>query len=350
ANQYRADDARRRREDVAAGHLAAAPADPAPGDDDSAQIMLLCCHPSLAPGAAIPLTLRAVGGLTTREIAAAFLVPEATMAQRITRAKTRLRDVADDGGLGRPSVAGDRLRSVLRVFYLVYNEGYEVTAGPDLGRPDLALEAIRLARLLRPSTPDAETGEVDGLLALMLLAESRRPARTTADGGLIPLADQDRSRWDQDLIRAGLQHATAAMHHGPLGEYGLQAAIQGLHAQAPSHRDTRWADIAALYQRLETLTGNPVVRLNRAVAVAMTEGPRAGLDAIADLDRQLAHHHRLASVRAHLHEMAGDKDDAVKGFRLAAARTLNTRERDFLLIQAARVTNYGCRPPFPPPA
>jgi predicted RNA polymerase sigma factor len=340
ANRYRADDARRRREELAASWSVHRPPDPVPGRDDTLLLMLLCCHPVLTAPTAIPLTLRAVGGLTTREIAAAFLVPEATMAQRISRAKAKLREV--DAPFAAPT--GEdlqrRMGSVLRVLYLVFNEGYATSAGPELGRPDLSGEAIRLTRLLLTSRPDDT--EVEGLLALMLLSEARRPARTTDVGALVALAEQDRSRWDRELIHEGLEHATSALCGGGAGEYTLQAAVNALHAEAPSHAATRWADIATLYERLERLTGNPVVRLNRAVAVAMVEGPDAGLAMLADLDASLGDHQRLAAVRAHLHEQAGDRDGAIEGFRTAAAGTANLREREYLLTQAARVATYGC--------
>ena len=327
ANHFRAESARNRREELVAAISVAEP-DPGPATDDTLLLMFMSCHPALTPGAAIPLTLRAVGGLTTAEIAAAFLVPEATMAQRISRAKAKLRGESLDRD------RNDRLPSVLRVLYLMFNEGYEASAGPDLVRPDLAREAIRLTRMLLASAPDE--GEVESLLALMLLSEARRPARTSADGSLVPLAEQDRSRWDRDLISEGLSNITSALRRGPLGEYGLQAAINGLHSEAPSSDATRWADIATLYERLERVTGNPVVRLNRAVAVAMADGPAAGLALVADLDGVLGEHHRLISVRAHLHEMAGEREFAVDGFRRAAALTANVRERNYLLIQAAR--------------
>jgi predicted RNA polymerase sigma factor len=252
--------------------------------------MVLCCHPALTPGASIPLTLRAVGGLTTREIAAAFLVPEATMAQRISRAKARVGELDEPFRLPTGPDRAARMGAVRHVLYLMFNEGYATSAGPDLGRPDLGLEAIRLTRMLLEATPGEP--EAEGLLGLMLLSESRRPARTTADGALVPLAEQDRSRWDRDLIREGLDHATAALRCPPVGEYALQAAINALHAEAPSHAATRWADIATLYERLEALTGNPVVRLNRAVAVGMAEGPAAGLELLTDLDGPLRGHHR----------------------------------------------------------
>lgn len=340
ANQYRANDARRRREDLAASWTLRESPEASPGKDDTMLLMLLCCHPSLPPGAAIPLTLRAVGGLTTREIAAAFLIPEATMAQRISRAKAKLRQVERPFRLPPDSERAERIGTVLQVLYLMFNEGYTTSVGAELGRPDLAAEAIRLARLLLSSLVD--DAEVRGLLGLMLLSESRRPARTDSDGALVPLAEQDRSEWDRDLIKEGLTQATAALRKGPAGPYALQAAINALHAEASSHDTTRWADIAILYERLERVTGNPIVRLNRAVAVAMVDGPAAGLDLIAELDSPLGDHHRLASVRAHLHDLAGDQKAAGDGFRIAASRAMNLRERNYLLIQAAGVVNEGC--------
>jgi RNA polymerase sigma factor (sigma-70 family) len=342
ANQYRADDARRRREELAGSWSIHRPPEETPSNDDTLLLMLLCCHPTLSSGAAIPLTLRAVGGLTTREIAAAFLVPEATMAQRISRAKAKLREINGPFRLAAGEALAPGMAAVRQVLYLMFNEGYATSAGPQLGRPDLAVEATRLTRLLLGSLPDDP--EVAGLLGLMLLSEARRPARTNGDGALVPLAEQDRSRWNRDLINEGLAYATAALRRGHVGAYGLQAAINALHAEAPSHEATRWADIATLYGRLERLTLNPVVRLNRAVAVAMVEGPAAGLELLSDLDGPLGANHRLASVRAHLHERAGDRDAAIDGYRVAADRTLNLREREYLLIQAARVATYGCRP------
>ena len=342
ANQYRADAARRRREELAASWSVAQPCDTAPAKDDTLLLMLLCCHPALTPGAAIPLTLRAVGGLSTREVAAAFLVPEATMAQRISRAKSKLREV--DAPFRRPDEAdrAHRMRALLHVLYLVFNEGYATSAGPELDRPDMAAEAIRLTRLLLEDVPDDP--EIEGLLGLMLLSDARRPARVTSSGELIPLSRQDRSQWDRALLSEGLRHATAALAPGPPGEYGLQAAIQALHAEAPSDEATRWADIAALYARLERLTGNPVVRLNRAVAVARVDGPRSGLALLAELDDKLPDHHRLMAVRAHLLQEIGDRDAAIEGFRAAAGRANNRREREYLLTEAAKLTTA---PPTP---
>jgi RNA polymerase sigma factor (sigma-70 family) len=330
-DQYRQDDARRRREDLAASWSLAPPAEPAPATDDTLTLMFLCCHPALTPGAAIPLTLRAVGGLTTREIATAFLVPEATMAQRISRAKAKVADERFD----LPVDLGSRLPLVLHALYLLFNEGYASSAGPDLGRADLSLEAIRLARLVVGSLP--EEPEVAGLLALMLLTEARRPARTDAIGELVPLAEQDRSRWDRSMVAEGMTVLAAALRQGRPGEYQLQGAVAGLHDEARRYADTRWDAIAPLYERLEQLTGNPMVTLNRAVAVAMVDGPAAGLALLDGLEDRLGDHHRLHSARAHLHELAGDVDAALAGFKAAAARTDNLRERNYLTLKAARL-------------
>jgi len=294
----------------------------------------MCCHPALSPGAAIPLTLRAVGGLTTREIAAAFLVPEATMAQRISRAKARLKGLDEPFTLPPPG-GGDRLRSVLHVLYLIFNEGYAASDGPDLARTDLSGEAVRLARGVHAALP--RDAEVTGLLALMLLTDARRPARTGPGGELVPLEDQDRARWDRRLITEGLNLLTGALRQGQPGEYQLQASIAALHDQAPSHAGTDWARILALYDRLERLTGNPMVTLNRAVATAMADGPGAGLALLDGLGDRLGDHHRLHSVRAHLLAQAGDTGGAIAEFEAAAARTTNLRERDYLVTQAARL-------------
>ena len=328
---YRADESRRRREDLAASWSIAPPA---PASDDTVLLMFLCCHPSLSPGAAIPLTLRAVGGLTTREIAAAFLVPEATIAQRISRAKAKLK--AEDEPFRMPSAEerSSRLAPVLHVLYLLFNEGYATSGGPDLARADLSGEAIRLARMMRAALPDDP--EVTGLLALMLLTDARRPARTRAGGELVPLAEQDRSLWDRALI-------TEALRAGRMGEYQAQAAINALHDRAPSHAETDWSQVAALYGRLERMTANPMVTLNRAVAVAMVDGPAAGLALLDGLDDRLGDHHRLHAVRAHLLEQAGDLGAAAAEFAAAAARADNLREREYLTTQAARLAT----PPGP---
>ena len=328
-DEYRRTDARRRREELAAS-LSIHQERTAPSSDDSLVLLFLCCDETLSPTLAIPLTLRAVAGLTTREIAAAYLVPEATMAQRISRAKAKLR--------GRrfelPADPGSRLRSVCEVLYLLFNEGYTSSSGPDLLRVDLSGEASRLARMLHRQAPDEP--EVSGLLALMLLTEARRPSRTSADGALVPLAQQDRSQWDRALISEGIQLLNATLAAGRIGEYQLLASIAALHDEAESHASTRWAEIAKTYARLEALTGNPMVRLNRAVAVAMVEGPAAGLALLEGL--QLHDSHRLHAVRAHLLEGTGDLAAAAQSYAAAAARTDNARERDYLVEQAARVS------------
>ncbi len=342
---YRSDDARRRREDLAASLSIARPGPPgpAPGQDDSLILMFMCCHPSLTPTSAIPLTLRAVGGLTTREIASAFLVPEATMAQRISRAKAKVK--ASDEPFTLPS-AGERagrLRSVLHVLYLLFNEGYASSSGPDLARTDLSGEAIRLARAVRAALPDDP--EVAGLLALMLLTDARRPARTRADGELVPLAEQDRSLWDRGLIGEGVALITDALRRGQVGEYQVQAAVAAVHDQAARYADTDWSEIVSLYGLLERMTGNPMVSLNRAVAAAMADGPTTGLAMLDGLDGRLGDHHRLHSTRAHLLELAGDAPGAIGEFRAAAARTANLREQHYLTTQAARLANDESQPP-----
>jgi RNA polymerase sigma factor (sigma-70 family) len=332
--QYRRDDARRRREDLAASWSLARP-EPAAGTDDTLTLMYMCCHPSLTRASAIPLTQRAVGGLTTREIAAAFLVPEATMAQRITRSKIKIKESNTPFSLPPPDTRADRLRSVLHVLYLLFNEGYASSSGSDLARSDLSSEAIRLTRLVHDALPDDP--EVSGLLALMLLTDARRPARTGADGELVPLAEQDRSRWDRDSISEGVALITGALRQSQVGEYQAQAAIAAVHDQARSHDDTNWGEIAALYHLLERMTGNPMVTLNRAVAEAMIHGARGGLALLDGLAEQLGDHHRLHSVRAHLLEMAGDTAAAIVEFKAAAGRTTNLREQQYLTTQAARL-------------
>jgi RNA polymerase sigma factor (sigma-70 family) len=334
ADQFRSDEARRRREELAAS-WSLVPPEPVPAHDDTLTLMLMCCHPALSPGAAIPLTLRAVGGLTTREIAAAFLVPEATMAQRISRAKAKLKGFDEPFTMPPPGGGGERLRSVLHVLYLIFNEGYAASGGPDLARTDLSGEAVRLARGAHTALP--HDAEVTGLLALMLLTDARRPARTGPGGELVPLEAQDRARWDRRLITEGLTLLTGALRQGEPGEYQLLAAIAALHDQAASYAGTDWPRILALYNRLEALTGNPMVALNRAVAMAMAQGPDAGLALLDGLAGQLGDHHRLHSVRAHLLEQAGDTGGAIAEFEAAAAGTTNLRERDYLVTKAARV-------------
>jgi len=333
--QYRRDDARRRREDIAASWSLTRP-EPAPADDDTLSLMFMCCHPSLTTASAIPLTLRAVGGLTTREIANAFLVTESTMAQRISRSKSKIKSSGEPFAMPPPDQRGERLRSVLHVLYLLFNEGYASSNGLDLARTDLSSEAIRLTRLVHAAVP--EDPEVTGLLSLMLLTDARRPARTGDGGELVPLADQNRSLWNRELISEGVALITAALRQSQLGEYQMQAAIAAVHDQAARHVDTNWVEIASLYALLERLTGNPVVTLNRAVAEAMVHGPSAGLALLDGLGEQLGDHHRLHSVRAHLLERSGEVTAAIAEFKNAAARTTNLREQHYLTTQAARLT------------
>jgi RNA polymerase sigma factor (sigma-70 family) len=340
SDQYRQDANRRHRESLAASWSLARP-DPAPGKDDTLILILLCCHPSLSPASAISLTLRAVGGLTTREIATAFLVPEATMAQRISRAKATVKGSDEPFALPSPDHRTERMRSVLHVLYLLFNEGYATSSGPDLARSDLSGEAIRLARGVHAALP--EDPEVIGLLALMLLTDARRPARTRPDGELVPLAEQDRRLWDRDLVSEGVALITDALRLGRVGEYQVQAAIAAVHDQAPRHADTDWLEVLSLYGLLERMTGNPMVTLNRAVAAAMAQGPSAGLALLDGLGGRLGDHHRLHSVRGHLLEMAGDGKAAMAELRTAAALTTNLRERHYLTTEAARLATEAAR-------
>jgi RNA polymerase sigma factor (sigma-70 family) len=338
-DQFRSDRARRRREQVAAMR------EPAAGEvndrDDTLVLLFMCCHPALTAASAIALTLRAVGGLTTAEIANAFLVPEATMAQRISRAKQRIKA----SGVPFRMPAGDddvgqRRRSVLHVLYLIFNEGYASSVGADLHRVELSGEAIRLARMVRRTLP--EDAEVAGLLALMLLTDARRPARTGADGELIPLAEQDRTLWDRRLIAEGVALIARAVAAGAVGEYQLQAIIAAEHARASRVEDTDWPQILALYGLLERMTGNPMVALNRAIAAAMVHGPATGLMLLETLDERVAGHYRLDAVRAHLLEMTGEKTGAVAHYRAAAGRTTSIPERDYLILKAARLRAEAC--------
>ncbi|MFC4021968.1 RNA polymerase sigma factor [Micromonospora sp. GCM10011542] len=340
----RGEQARRRREDLATrrdpdDRQRAPAADEAltAERDDTLILLFLCCHPALSAPSAVALTLRAVGGLSTAEIARAFLVPEATMAQRISRAKQRIRSSGTPFRMPDPPERADRLASVRQVLYLIFTEGHTSTAGPDLRRVDLAVEAIRLTRALHALLP--RDSEVAGLLALMLLTEARSAARTGPSGELISLADQDRGRWDAAAIAEGIALVTEALPRGPVGPYQVQAAIAALHAEAPSTAETDWPQILALYQVLEQQSGSPVVALNRAVATAMVHGPAAGLAALAPLaeDPRLAGNHRLPAARAHLHEMAGDRARAVEDYRAAAARTTSLPEQRYLTMRAARL-------------
>jgi RNA polymerase sigma factor (sigma-70 family) len=345
-DQLRSDLARVRRESAMAALLppvelvAPAPDEDLPADeDDTLTLLFLCCHPSLSAASKVALTLRAVGGLTTAQIATAFLVPEATMAQRISRAKQTIKAAGARFSLPPADERPERLRVVLQVLYLIFNEGYAASSGPDLQRAELTTEAIRLARDLRRLLPD--DGEVAGLLALMLLTDARRRARTAADGSLVPLAEQDRSQWDGDAIREGVALITETLAEAPVGPYQLQAAIAAIHDEASTAADTDWRQILVLYELLEGLAPNPMVTLNHAVAVAMVDGPQAGLAVVASLDSddRLAGHHRLDAVRAHLLEMAGDLAGARASYRLAARRTSSLPEQRYLESRAARLAD-----------
>lgn len=335
-DQLRSDEARRRREETTVT-LRSPDAPEVSGADDTLTLLFLCCHPALSPPSQVALTLRAVGGLTTAQIASAFLVPEPTMAQRISRAKQRIKSTGIPFELPAEDERADRLGVVLHVLYLVFNEGYTATSGPHLHRPDLTGEAIRLVRMVHLLLP--EDGEVAGLLALMLLTDARRPARTVPDGSLVPLEEQDRTRWDQAAIKEGVALVTDALTHAPIGPYQLQAAIAAVHDEAPTAADTDWRQILALYDLLERLAPNPMVTLNRAVAVAMVRGPDTALDLLASLeaDDRMARHYRLAAVRAHLLEMAGDRAAARAGYQAAARRTTSLPERRYIESRAARL-------------
>jgi len=343
-DQVRAEGARRRREETVAARSPAdalvapgADADLPPEADDTLTLLFLCCHPALTPASQVALTLRAVGGLTTAQVAVAFLVPEATMAQRISRAKQTIKAAGARFAPPPPEERPDRLRVVLQVLYLIFNEGYAASSGPDLQRAELTTEAIRLARELHRLLPD--DGEVAGLLALMLLTDARRPARTLPDGSLVPLAEQDRSRWDAAAIAEGVALVTASLARAPVGPYQVQAAIAAVHDEAARAADTDWPQILVLYELLERLAPSPVVTLNHAVALAMVRGPLAGLDLLATLDDdgRLAGHHRLDAVRAHLLELAGDPAGAREHYRAAARRTTSLPEQRYLEGRAARL-------------
>jgi RNA polymerase sigma factor (sigma-70 family) len=346
-DQLRNEQARRRREETVARQervddsLAPGSETAHRDQDDTLVLLFLCCHPVLTPPSQVALTLRAVGGLTTPEIARAFLLPEATMAQRITRAKQRIREAGSAFQLPPASERVERLATVLQVLYLVFNEGYASTAGPELPRVELSAEAIRLTRLLHGLLPTDH--EVAGLLALMLLTDARRLARTRPGGEPVPLAEQDRALWDRTLIAEGAALVTEAMSHRRPGPYQLQAAIAALHAEAEQPQDTDWPQIAGLYLLLERMTGNPVVTLNRAVAVAMVSGPAAGLALLKplDADERFTRTHRLDAVRAHLLEMAGDSDGAIRHYRTAAQQTTSLPERRYLLARVARLAGDG---------
>ncbi|MEN3309112.1 MAG: hypothetical protein V7603_5314 [Micromonosporaceae bacterium] len=340
----RSEQARQRREDTVArwtlpDQWLAPSADRAPADTDDTLILLfMCCHPSLSPASQIALTLRAVGGLTTVEVARAFLVPEATITRRISRAKQRIKDSGLPFGMPPATERTERLGAVLHVLYLIFNEGYASTSGPTLQRTELSAEAIRMARMVHLLLPD--DGEVAGLLALMLLTDARRPARTAPDGGLVPMAEQDRSLWHAGYIAEGVALVTDALPRGPTGPYQIQAAIAAIHDEAPGADATDWPQIMALYELLLRISDNPVVALNHAVAVAMARGPRAGLDLLGNLqeDARIAGDHRLHAVRGHLLEMAGDRDAARESYEAAAQLTTSLPQQRYLRARAARLT------------
>jgi RNA polymerase sigma factor (sigma-70 family) len=339
-DEVRSESSRRQREDRLIFGAPPAELSRLPGDehdpdrDDTLILLLLCCHPALTPPSQIALTLKAVGGLTTAEIARAFFVPETTMAQRVSRAKQRIREAGATFSMPPADEFDDRLRAVLHVLYLIFNEGYTASSGSQINRTDLTREAIRLTRELRRLRPG--DGEVLGLLALMLLTEARRPARVAADGELVSLADQDRRRWDGDAIAEGVGLVTEALARGPVGAYQLQAAIAAVHDEAPSAEETDWPQVLALYELLDRVTPNPMATLNRALAVAMVQGADAGLGLLASLDsdERVSRHHRLYAMRGHLLQMAGSPAEARDAFEEAARRTASAPERRYLLRRA----------------
>jgi RNA polymerase sigma factor (sigma-70 family) len=344
-DHLRSEMARRRRETAASAELEnlapAADVEIETDQDDTLILFFMCCHPALTSSSAIALTLRAVGGLTTSEIASALLVPEATMAQRISRAKQSIKasgvPFSLPTGMSGNQEQTQRLRAVLHVLYLIFNEGYTSSAGPNLQRTELSGEAIRLTRAVHNLLPD--DGEVAGLLALMLLTDARRAARTGPDGELIPLTKQDRALWDSKYIAEGVALLTATLSKGSIGAYQLQAAIAAVHDEAPRADDTDWPQILALYDLLKRMSDNPMVMLNHAIASAMVHGTSAGLELLdaLDADGRLTGHHRLDAVRAHLLELAGDHPGAIAHYQTAAARTTSLPERNYLIIQAARL-------------
>jgi RNA polymerase sigma factor (sigma-70 family) len=305
--------------------------------DDTLVLLFMCCHPALTPASAIALTLRAVGGLTTTEIARSFLVPESTIAQRISRAKQSIKASHIPFQMPDAAERSERIASVLHVLYLVFNEGYAASSGAELNRTDLSNEAIRLVREMHKLLP--EHGDVAGLLALMLLTDARRAARTGRDGELIPLDEQDRSLWDQQAITEGVAVAGEALSRGNVGEYQLQAAIAAVHDEAASAEATDWPQILALYGMLMRISAGPMVALNHAIATAMVDGPQAGLALLSSLEdnEQLRAGHRLDAVRAHLLERAGERHAAVALYQAAAAKTTSVPERNYLFMKAARL-------------
>ena len=340
-DHIRSETARRRRENDAALDanfiVEASASENASSEDDTLVLLFMCCHPELTEGSAIALTLRAVGGLTTAQIANAFMVPEATMAQRISRAKQTIKTSGVPFQLPSAQERGTRLRSVLHVLYLIFSEGYATSTGGELRRDDLAHEAIRLSRIVHKLQPDDT--EVAGLLALMLLTDARRNARASAEGDLIPLAEQDRSLWDKQEITEGVALISATLPKGSVGPFQLQAAIAAVHDEANSAEETDWPQILALYDVLKRISDNPMVRLNYAIASAMVFGAAKGLELLSALDNdpRLKNHYRLDAVRAHLLELAGDCEMAVVHYRAAAGKTASLPERNYLLTQAARL-------------
>ncbi|MGB7282149.1 MAG: sigma-70 family RNA polymerase sigma factor [Candidatus Acidiferrum sp.] len=344
-DQIRSESARRRRENEIAQEAARLPEPTADIEtpleeekDDTLVLLFMCCHPALTLSSAITLTLRAVGGLTTAEIAKAFFVPEATMAQRISRAKQSIKDSGIPFQLPTAQERTQRLRAVMHVLYLIFNEGYTSSGGSQLQRVELSREAIRLTRALFSLLPDDP--EVAGLLALMLLTDARRFARSSPDGDLIPLMQQDRSLWVKAEIAEGLALVSATLPKGSVGPYQLQAAIAALHDEATRPEDTDWPQILAFYDLLRRMADNPMVALSHAIAAAMVHGPAKGLELLDALqsDPRVAEHHRLDAVRAHLLEMAGDFDAAINHYRAAAGKTNSLPERNYLLTQAARLS------------
>jgi RNA polymerase sigma factor (sigma-70 family) len=341
-DELRSDVARRRRETVVLAEMdqivPAASLEHDPDQDDTLILLFMCCHAALSPASAIALTLRAIGGLTTVEIANAFLVPEATMAQRISRAKQSIKKSGVPFSMPTEQERAERLGTVLHVLYLIFNEGYTSSVGPQLQRSELSGEAIRLARIVHARLP--HDGEVAGLLALMLLTDARRAARSGPNGELIPLTEQDRTRWDQKAIAEGVALISDTLSKGSVGAYQLQAAIAAVHDEAARVEDTDWPQIVALYGVLKRMSDNPMVTLNHAIATAMVQGPAAGLALLEALDgdARVAGHYRLDAVRAHLLERAGDHQAAIVHYRTAAGRTTSIPERNYLLTQAARLS------------
>ncbi len=343
-DQLRSDDARRRREETVLARtpvidLVTPAADAVVGidTDDTLTLLFLCCHPAISAPSQLALTLRAVGGLTTLEIARAFFVPEATMAQRISRAKQRIKEAGATFEMPPVDERNVRLGVVLHVLYLIFNEGYTTSSGPALQRGELTSEAIRLTRLVHAELPD--DAEVSGLLALMVLTDARRAARTSSDGSIVPLAEQDRASWDRRAIEEGVELITRTLSAASLGPYQVQAAIAAVHDEAERAEDTDWAQVMALYEVLHRISPNPMATLNHALAVAMVRGPRAGLAMLDELesDDRMAGHHRLIAMRAHLLELAGDLPAAKAAYRLAARRTTSTPEQRHLDMRAARL-------------